>query len=216
MTFVAFLMALALTAPAEGSRYDDCVALLAADIEIGRIAAQQWVSEGGGAEARHCLALADLEAGFPKLAAVRLQEIAQRKDAGDDFVRAKVLAQAAEAWLKAAEPANAEKALLDAQALVPDSGELQLTAAKVFSALARWQDVIDAVTLAEEADFVSAETYVLRARAYVFFGNYETAAQDVVNALSLQPMNIDALVLRGELQQTGIVIDVFYDQPEKN
>src|SRR5690606_19581999 len=82
-------------------RYADCIQFVEADLDIGRIAAQQWVSEGGGSEARHCLAIADLKAGFPKLSALRLEEIAQRKDAGDDYVRARVLSQAAEAWLVA-------------------------------------------------------------------------------------------------------------------
>ena len=199
----------------ETSRYQDCVALTQSDIEAGRKAAQQWVSEGGGSDARHCLALADLEAGFPKLAAARLEEIAQRKDGGDDFVRARVLAQAAEAWLRAEEVDQAERAISEALSLVPDAAELQLTAAQVFAARAQWQKVINAVDAAEEAGIVSADTFVLRGRAYYSFGNYETAANDVVSALSIAPTNIEALLLRGDIQQTGIVIDVFYENPEQ-
>ncbi len=199
----------------ETSHYQECIALIKVDIEDGRRAAQQWVSEGGGADARHCLALADLEGGFPRLAAARLEEIAQRKDAGDDFVRARVLAQAAEAWLKAEETSHAERTIQEALVLVPDAGELQLTAAKVYAALERWQNVINAVDAAEQAGIVSAETFVLRGRAYYSFGNYETAAQDVVSALSIAPTNIEALLLRGDLQQTGIVIDVYYGGPDE-
>jgi tetratricopeptide (TPR) repeat protein len=210
MNILGIIAALAAATSFEGSRYDDCIALVEGNLEAGRIAAQQWVTEGGGANARHCLAVADLKAGFPKLAAARLEEIVERKDAGDDFVRARILAQAAEAWLIAKENDYAEKALLRALELVPDSGELQLTAAKVYSAQERWQDVIDAVDAAETAGFVSAETYVLRGKAYYAFANYETAARDVVNALTIDPVNVDALVLRGELQQTGVVIEVSY------
>ena len=61
------------------SLYQECVALIKNDLEAGRRRAQQWVSTGGGADARHCLAIADLESGFPKLAAARLEEIAERK-----------------------------------------------------------------------------------------------------------------------------------------
>lgn len=200
----------------ETSQYQKCIALIRADTEAGRLHAQQWVSTGGGADARHCLAIADLEAGFPKLAAARLEEIAERKDAGDDFVRARVLAQASEAWLKAGETSNAQSTITEALLLVPDSGELQLTAAKVLAALDQWQEVIKAVDAAEEAGIVSVDTFVLRGRGYYTVGNYETAAQDVVNALSIAPTNIDALMLRGDLQQTGIVIDVFYEGPEKS
>ena len=89
-------------------RYADCVQLLDADLDLGRVAAQQWVDEGGGAEARHCLAVADLKAGFPKLAALRLEQIAQRKDAGDDYVRARIYSQAAEAWLAVADAGDSQ------------------------------------------------------------------------------------------------------------
>ena len=194
-------------------QYSDCVQFVEADLELGRIAAQQWVSEGGGAEARHCLASADLKAGFPKLSALRLEEIAQRKDAGDDYVRARLLAQAAEAWLIANERVYAEAAIEQAFDLVPDSGELQLTAAKVHAARERWQETIDAVSAAEDAGFVSAETFILRGRGRYVLGAYERAADDVVAALNLDPTNIDALVLRGDLAQAGIVIDVFLQTP---
>jgi len=223
MSILSILAVLAASTPAEApvavapetSQYQECIALVKSDIERGRLHAQQWVSTGGGADARHCLAVADLESGFPRLAAARLEEIAERKDAGDDLIRARVLAQAAEAWLKADETANALRTITEALLLVPDSGELQLTAAKVFATLEQWQKVITAVDAAEEAGIISAETFVHRGRAYYAFGNYETAAQDVVDALSIAPTNIDALVLRGNLQQTGIVIDVFYDGPDK-
>lgn len=203
------------SAGAQESRYHDCVALVEADPELGRTAAQQWVGEGGGANARHCLAVADLKAGFPKLAAVRLLEIAERKDAGDDYVRARILSQAADAWLEAEEPALAEEALDKAFALTPNAGELHLAAARVYGALERWQLVVKAVDEAEEAGFVSPRTYVLRGRAYAALGSYQTAANDVVNALSLDPVNVDALVLRGELQQAGVVIDVFLAAPQE-
>ncbi|PQA86516.1 tetratricopeptide repeat protein [Hyphococcus luteus] len=196
-------------------RYVDCVEFLKADLELGRIAAQQWVDEGGGAPARHCLAIADLEAGFPKLAALRLEEIAQRKDAGDDYVRARLYSQAAEAWLEAEETGHAEAALEKALALVPDSAELHLTAGKVYAAQERWQDAIEAITAAEEGGFASAETYVIRGRARYVLGAYERAADDVVAALSIDPVNVDALVLRGDLARRGMTIDVYYDPPEK-
>ncbi len=210
------LTLLAVLAPAEtvSPRYSDCIELVSADLDLGRIAAQQWVGEGGGAEARHCLAVADLKAGFPKLAALRLEEIAQRNDAGDDYVRARLLAQAASAWLDANDATRAQAALDQSLALVPDSGELYLTAAKVHAAHQRWQDVISAVNRAEEDGFVSAETYVLRGRGRFVTGAYETAANDVVTALSLDPVNVDALVLRGELAQVGVTIDVFLDSAE--
>lgn len=203
----------ALKAEQVNPRYADCVALIEVDLELGRAAAQQWVEEGGGAKARHCLAHGDMKAGFPKLSALRLEEIAQRKDAGDDYVRARLLAQAAQAWLIAEEVTMAEDALDRALILVPDSGELQMTAAKVYAAQKRWPDTITAVNRAERAGFVSAETYVLRGRGRYALGSYENAAQDVVSALSADPTYIDALVLRGDLFRAGVTIDVYFDPP---
>jgi len=191
-------------------RYQDCVSLIDADMEIGRIAAQQWAAEGGGAIAQHCLALADLAAGFPKLAAARFQEIAGRSDAGDAGIRAKILAQAANAWLEAGLPQNAGDAIDEAFLLTPDAGELNLVAAKVYEAQERPLDVIKAVSAAQSAGLGSAAGFVSRGRAYFQTGDTEAAANDVVNALQIDPYNLDALVLRGELQQTGIVIEVHY------
>lgn len=195
-------------------RYEECVARVAADIKAGRAEAQKWAAEGGGADAQHCLAVADLAAGFPKLAAARLEEIVHRKDAGDDFIRARLLAQAAEAWLEAGEPGFAEAAINAAFELVPEAGELHLTAAKVYDAKEEWQRAIGSVDAAKEDGFVSADAYVIRGRAHVALGDYQTAAQDVVKALTIEPTSLDALVLRGEIQQAGIVIDVFLGEPE--
>lgn len=220
MSFIALFAALAAASPPDASaslttqRYADCVQLIEADLELGRIAAQQWVSDGGGAEARHCLAQADIKAGFPKLAALRLEEIAARNDAGDDYVRARLYDQAAEAWLAAKEPDMAEKALDEALALVPDSGELQLTAAKVYAAQDRWPEVITAVNKAEDAGFISSETFVLRGRGHYTLTHYAAAADDVVNALTLNPTNVDALVLRGDLAREGINIEVSLAKPD--
>lgn len=196
------------------SRYNDCVTLLEADLEIGRIAAQQWSLEGGGAEAQHCLAIADSKAGFHKLAAIRLDDLAERKDAGDDYMRARILSQAVALWLKAGEIDRAENSLGAALALTPDSGELQLTAAAVFAVQEEWNKTVNAVTAAEDSGFVSASGFIRRGRAQYEMGAYRGAADDVVRALSLDPVNIDALTLRGDIQRTGITIDVFYDVPQ--
>lgn len=206
-----FMIAAATTHNAN-ARYDECVARIAANVESGRAAAQKWAAEGGGADAQHCLAIADIAAGFPKLGAARLEEIAQRKDAGDDFVRARLLSQAAEAWLEAGETGFAEAAIKAAFDLVPDAGELHLTAAKVYNARQDWQRAIDAVDAAKEGGFVSADAYVIRGRGHAALGDYQTAAQDVVRALTIEPTNVDALVLRGEVQQAGVVIDVYMDE----
>lgn len=192
--------------------YASCIAGVAKDAESGRQAALDWASEGGGAPAQHCLAVADLAAGLPKLAAIRLEELSERADAGDALVRARILSQAALAWVEAGEPEQAQSAIDRAFSFAPGSGELELAGAKVHAANNRQQATIDAVTRAEEEGVVSAEGYVLRARARFSLSQYRAAADDVIAALKIDPFNLDALVLRGELAQAGIDIGANYQR----
>ena len=195
---------------ARSHRYEDCIASIEQDVEIGRLVARQWTEEGGLAPAMHCLAVADLAAGFPALAAARLTEIADRFDAGDILVRARLHEQAARAWLEADRVDDARPAIDAALKLAPNSGELNLTAGLVAAAEKRWQLTIDAVTAAEAQGFASIDGYLSRARAKKALQQNVDAANDVVAALKLDPFNVDALVLRGELRQQGVEIDANY------
>ena len=191
-------------------RYVDCVRLITEDAASGRRAAEVWASEGGGAPALHCLAVSDLASGLPKLAAVRLTGISERADAGDAKARARLLAEAALAWLDARDYPQAEGSIAAAKRMAPDLAELDFVAAKVFAASEDWQNAADAVGAAEEKGLKAPEAYLIRARANRALGKDMAAADDVVAALTLDPLNIDALTLRGELQQAGIDIEAYY------
>lgn len=208
-----FLPAYLASESSAGPRHQECVRLIVEDLARGREGAQQWALEGGGAPAQHCLAIADLAAGFPKLAAARLTDLAERPDAGDDAARARVLAEAALAWLDAADVARAEDAINEAKARDPALLELNFIAAKIFAADERWQAAADAVTAAEENGLKAPEAYVIRARAYRALGRDADAADDVVAALTLDPLNVDALTLRGELRQAGVEIEAYFSDP---
>ena len=193
-----------------GARHQECVRLVIEDIEEGRAGAQRWASEGGGAPAQHCLAIADLAAGFPKLGAIRLRDLAERPDAGDETARARILAEAALAFLDAGETREAEAAIDAAKLRAPALGEIEFVAAKIYADDKRWQAAADAVTAAEDKGVRAPEGYVIRARAMRALGRDEDAANDVVAALTIDPFNIDALTLRGELQQAGVRIEAYY------
>lgn len=196
--------------------YAACVTTVGEDAAAGRLRAERWANEGGGPPAQHCLAVAELAAGLPKLAAIRLQELAERNDAGDDLVRARILSQAALAWVEAGEIAQAEETMRAAFAVAPNAGELYLAQAKIHAAAGRNQAAIDAVDRAEEDGFVSADASVLRGRAKHNLLRHREAADDVIAALSLDPMNVDALVLRGDLIQAGVTIGARYRRDESN
>lgn len=192
------------------ARYADCIRLIADDPASGRRAAEAWTSEGGGAPALHCLAISDLASGLPKLAALRLTEISERADAGDGVARARLLAEAALAWLDARDYPQAEGSIAAAKRMAPGLPELDFVAAKVFAASGKWQAAADAVTAAEEKGLTTPEAYLIRARANRALGKDMAAADDVVAALKLNPLDIDALTMRGELQQAGIEIEAYY------
>lgn len=192
------------------ARYQECVRAIADDAALGRQAAEAWATEGGGAPALHCLAIADLANGLPKLAAVRLTEISERSDAGDLRSRARLLAEAALAWLEAGNIPQAEESVKAAKKIAPLLPELDFVAAKAFAAGKNWQAAADAVTAAEKAGVTAPEAYVIRARAHRALGRDMDAADDVVAALTLDPYDLDALVLRGELRQAGVEIEAYY------
>lgn len=201
-------IAFVLVSAEASDRYLDCLLLIEEDIETGRRAAQLWAAEGGGVSAQHCLAMADIAAGFAKLGAARLETIAERDDAGEGPARGRLYAQAAEAWLEAGEMEFAEAALAAAFEHAPGSGELHLTDANIRIAREDWHGAIAAIHAAEKAGVVSADGFVDRGRARLAIGDTEGAAVDVVNALSIEPTNIDALTLRGDVQRAGVQIDV--------
>ncbi len=225
--FTAFLIAAAMTpdalprypGPALGGRaserYEICIELINEDLEIGRIAAEQWAAEGGGAAAGHCRAVGDLKSGKPKTAAIRLLDVAERNDAGDALTRAKILEQAALAWLAAEDAKQAGDAIAAAQALAPNSGELSLTAGVVHAANEKWSAAIKSITAAEEAGFQSADGFVARASGQMALLKHDLAAEDVVAALKIDPFNLDALVLRGQLHTLGVEIEANYQRRTK-
>lgn len=190
-------------------RHAECVKLIAADPASGRRAAETWASSGGGAPALHCLAIADLAAGYAKLAAIRLTETAERSDAGDQRARARLLAEAALAFAEAGDLREAEKSVAAAKKIAPVLPELDFVAAKIFAEGGKWREAIDAATTAEKAGVTSVETYLVRARARKELGDNLKAADDVVAALTIDPYDIDALTLRGELIQAGIEIEAY-------
>ncbi|MEO1426543.1 MAG: hypothetical protein AAFU58_07130, partial [Pseudomonadota bacterium] len=105
-------------------------------------------------------------------------------------------------------------ALTPAFALAPDAGDLFALAARIHVARRRWQQAVDAVDQAEALGFRSLLGLVARARGLKELTQFELAAEDVAAALRIDPFFLDALVLRGELAQTGIQINTNFRRRE--
>lgn len=188
------------------ARHQNCLEEIQIDPEAAREKAKEWHQTSGGVLATHCLAMADRAAGFSRLAAVRLHTLAEKTGTGPDIVRARLFAQASEIWLSVHEGDAATESLEQAFALAPQAAELFLISANIHLSRRRWQNVIDDVKQAENLGLVTAIGYTARARAYKELTQFDLAADDVVRAIRIDPFNVKALVLRGELIQTGINI----------
>lgn len=159
-----------------------------------------WKDLGGGAAAEHCAAVALLNLGHHKEAAQRLEGLAQRVRQEPGF-KARLLAQAAQAWLLAGDPARAEAALTSALALQADSADLYIDRAAARAARKDYKaaamDLDRAIGLAPRR----ADAHAFRASAHRFLENLDKALADAEQALSIEPDLPEALLERGILRR---------------
>jgi regulator of sirC expression with transglutaminase-like and TPR domain len=181
--------------------YQTCVAAIDVDPNDAFERALAWRAQGGGAQADHCAALALIALDEPGEAASRLDILARRSDAGTLMERAKLLAEAGNAWLLADQPANAEVAFSAALKLTPRDPELWTDRARARAAQMNWADAEQDLTNSLTFDAKKPEVFVLRATARKAQGNRVGHKFDVDAALALDPTYPEALVERGILKQ---------------
>jgi len=180
--------------------YRSCVAAIDVDPADAFERALEWRTKGGGTQADHCAALALIALDEPGEAASRLDTLARRSDAGTLMERAALLAEAGNAWLLAAQPANAEVALSAALKLTPRDPELWTDRARARAAQMSWADAEQDLTNALTFNATKPEVFVLRATARAAQGNKVGHRFDVEAALMLDSTYPEALVERGTLK----------------
>ncbi len=151
--------------------YQNCVAGIDINPSDAFEKALAWRAQGGGMQADHCAALALIALDEPGEAATRLDMLARRSDAGTLAERAKLLAEAGNAWLLASQPANAEVALSAALKLTPRDPELWTDRARARAAQMNWDDAEQDLSNALTFDATKPEMWVLRATARKAQGN---------------------------------------------
>jgi tetratricopeptide (TPR) repeat protein len=176
--------------------YQGCVAAIETNPTEAFERALAWRSQGGGMQADHCAALALIALDEPGEAASRLDMLARRSDAGTLADRARLLGEAGNAWLLAAQPANAEVAFSAALKLAPRDADLWTDRARARAAQMNWDDAEADLTSALTFNTRQAEIFVLRATARRAQGNKVGHKFDVDAALALNPDYPDALVER--------------------
>src|SRR5262245_36187377 len=180
--------------------YQACIAAIDMNPSDAFERALAWRANGGGVQADHCAAQALIALDEPGEAASRLDLLARRSDAGTLMERAALLAEAGNAWLLGAQPANAEVAFSAALKLTPRDPELWIDRARARAAQMIWSDAEQDLSNALTFDATKPETFVLRATARKALGNKVGHKFDIDAALALDPTYPEALVERGTIK----------------
>lgn len=188
-------------------RYDTCLLRIHEDPENAFEFARSWIQLGGGAPAHHCAALALIEIGQAERGAEALETVARRADAGDSAMRAQLLDQAAAAWVSAGQPERALSALGAAMRITPDDPTLLLERARVWVLIEEWEKAAGDAAAAAARNADIAEAWTLLARAQWALERRTAAVDSLQRALALDPDDMAALLLRGEMRQAGVSLD---------
>ncbi len=188
--------------------YQQCLARVDEDPAAAKEFALNWTLVGGDAAATHCVAMADLALGNLRFSAGRVLQLADEERQKDTIVAASLYHQGAEILLAIPDATMALEAANAGLEIAPTDMALHVSLGHALIDLQRWAEAEAALVTAMEFGRLDATGRTLRARARIEQDRLELAAYDVVAALRLDPHFVDALVLRGELIQRGMIIDM--------
>ncbi len=202
----ALLLAIpAASAWAQGDpgRYAECLAQDMSTEEAALAAYQSaldWQAAGGGAEAKHCAAIATLRLGYEEEAAARLMDLAETERFSAPELRGELLRQAASAWLLAGILDEAEETATNAVNAAPGYDTAMLRARVRMET----RDYAGAETdlggaLAERPGDVDA--LILRTHAHLGQGELTAALNDAQAAVEADPQSVDARLALGDARE---------------
>lgn len=178
-------------------QYEACIALTHRNAGEALESARVWQARGGGAAARHCAAMALLEAGRHAQAASELEALAAALPPDGAPTAEEVLAQAANIWLLGGQPEPALAAIDAALAGSPGQPGLLVDRARILAELGNYEGALDdldaAVGEAPEDDDLAA----FRAAALRRLGRFDAALEEAMRAVSLNPQNPSAWLEQG-------------------
>ncbi len=177
--------------------YAACMALAQADPQRAFEEAETWAVQGGGKSARHCAAISLFGLGRHSEAAGRLEQLSGAMALDATGPRARVLAQAGQAWLLAGDGARAQQALSQALALTPGDIELLIDRSIAWATSGQYWEAADDLNAASDLAPERADVLILRASAYRSLEAWDLANDDLSRALALDPGNPDGLLERG-------------------
>ncbi len=185
---------------ASGPDYEACLDQLAIDPAAAQRLAAAWSARGGGIGAAHCQALAAVALGHPGDGAAELDRLAHDSPA-DAAARATVYVQADQAWMLAANPAQAAASASAALALTPDDPDALIDRARADAGQSRFRQAIADLDTALEIEPKRDDAIIDRAGDLRRLDQLQDAASDVDRVLARDPDDPDALLERGIIRQ---------------
>ncbi len=181
-------------------QYRACIALTYREPWQAFEAAESWAGVGGGAAARHCAAMALLEAKQYDRSAERLEALAAGL-ATDHFPSpGDVLAQAANVWLLGDRPELALQAIELALQFDPDKASYLVDRGRIRAELGDHAAALSDLNRALALDSTDDDAAAFQASALRHLGRLEEAMAAVEYALDLNPGNPSARLERGILR----------------
>lgn len=177
--------------------YAECLEAAQTDPARGRERAMQWAAIGGGAEARHCGAIALIGLGAHRMAAEELADIATARNTLSREDRFAALLLAGDLWLSTNASSLAEEAFERAQALGPNEAAPWIGLARAAAARELWADAISHLDSALFAKPDDPEALTLRAAAHRRRGDASSALADATLATATAPTAALAWFERG-------------------
>ena len=160
----------------------------------------QWAREGGGGPAEHCAASALMAMGLYADAAKRLEALAQSVKKGPQF-KARILAQAGQAWLLANDVIRAEAVATTALHLMPKAPALLIDRARARAEQGDYAGAKADLDIALMGAPGHPDALAFRAAASRFLDETVAARADTDAALARDPNHPEALLERGILKR---------------
>lgn len=182
-------------------QYRACIALTYRDPRQAITAAETWAKRGGGPAARHCAAMALLEAKQYVSAAEQLETLAASLPADHYPSPGDLLAQAANVWLLGGRPNLALQAIDLALQYDPDKAAFLVDRGRIRADLGDHAAALVDLDRALALDGHDDDAAAFRANALRHLGRLEEAVAAAERAVDLNPGNPSARLERGILRQ---------------
>jgi len=181
------------------AQYDACIKAALDDPKSGFDRATEWRDTGGGAPAKHCVAVALYALGEYGEAATRLEALANEGKTLPRALRIALLGQSGEAWMAENQYDRAKAVFGAALKLSPNDVGLLMQRSLAEAWSEDYFEAIDDLNKIIDLEPDHADALAFRATAYRYVGSNELAADDVERALKAQPNHLGALLERGIL-----------------